>query len=107
MQEWASEANGYGRPSDLEKYSDLHAESKIGVLAVKLARQVFFDDNLMKRCTPIGWLNMPALPQAELNMLKVTLFKQFPRYWSCPKEFERKWAVAQEAIAQACKRLRQ
>ena len=50
---------------------------------------------------------MPALPQAELNMLKVTIFKQFPRYWSCPKEFEIKWAVAQEAIAQACKRLRQ
>lgn len=91
----------------LQKYPDLHIESKIGVLAVKLARQAFFGDNLLKRCTPRGWQNMPALPQAELNMLKVTLFKQFPRFWSCPEEFEKKWAVAQEAIAQACKRLRQ
>ena len=91
----------------LQKYLDLQIESKIGVLAVKLARQPFFEDNLMKRCTPRGWQNMPALPQAELYMLKVTLFKQFPRFWSCPVEFERKWAVAQEAIAQACKRLRQ
>ena len=91
----------------LQKYPDLQVESKIGVLAVRLARQAFFGDNLMKRCTPRGWRNMPALPQAELNMLKVTLFKQFPRFWSCPEEFGRKWAVAQEAIAQACKRLRQ
>ena len=75
-----------------------------GVLAVKLARQAFFGDNLLKRCTPRAWLNMP---QADLNMLKVTLFKQYPRFWSCPEKFERKWAVAQEAIAQACKRLRQ
>ena len=91
----------------LQQYLDLQIESKIGVLALKLARQQFFEDNLMKRCTPRGWQNMPALPQAELNMLKVTFLKQFPRFWSCLVGFERKWAVAQEAIAQACKRLRQ
>ena len=91
----------------LQKYPDLHIDSKIGVLAVKLARQAFFGDSVMKKCTPRGWQNMPALPQAELNMLKLTLFKHHPRYWSCPEEFEKKWALAQEAIAQACKRLRQ
>ena len=76
----------------LQKYPDLQIESKIGVLAVKLARQAFFGDNLMKctpRYTPRGWQKMPALPQAELNMPKVTLFQQFPRFWSCPEEFER------------------
>ena len=36
----------------------------------------------------------------ELNMLKITLFKQFPRLWSCVEEFERQWAVVQEVIAQ-------
>ena len=78
----------------LQKYPDLHIESKISVLAVKLARQVFFEDSVMKRCTPRGWQNMPTLPQAELNMLKLTFFKQLPRYWSCPEEFEKKWALA-------------
>ena len=53
----------------LQKYPDLHIESKICILAVKPARQAFFGDNLLKRCTSRGWNNMPALPQAELNML--------------------------------------
>ena len=84
----------------------LQTESKIGVLAVKLARQAFFGDETMKKCTPRGWQDLPALPQSELNTLKVTLYKQFPRYWNCPEEYEKKWVVAQEAIVQACKRLR-
>ena len=43
----------------LQKYPDLHIESKIGVLAVKLARQAFLVIILMKRCIPRGWQNMP------------------------------------------------
>ena len=90
----------------LQSYPMLQTESKIGVLAVKLARQAFFGDETMKKCTPRGWQDLPALPQSELNTLKVTLYKQFPRYWNCPEEYEKKWVVAQEAIVQACKRLR-
>ena len=90
----------------LQKYSSLRVECKIGKLAVKLAREAIFGNAVLKRCTPRGWCNLPALPQVELNLLKVTLFRQFPRFWICPEEFERKWTTAQEALAQACKRLR-
>jgi len=48
---------------------------------------------------------MPELPQRELNILKTALHKNLPRYWSCPEGFEKKWTIAQEAIAQACKQL--
>ena len=90
----------------LQKYSNLRVECTIGKLAVKLAREAIFGDSIMKRCTPRGWNDLPALPQVELNLLKATLFRQFPRFWVCPEEFERKWTTAQEALAQACKRLR-
>jgi hypothetical protein len=36
----------------------------------------------------------------------MTLFEMFPSYWSLPESFEQKWMLAQEAIAQQCKRLR-
>ena len=87
------------------KYNET-TEGKIGALAVKLAREAIFGDDVLRRCTPGGWSNMPALPQAELNLLKCTLFEQFPCFWTCPEEYEKTWAIAQEAIAQACKRLR-
>ena len=87
-------------------YPALRMESKMSVLAVKLAREAFFGDSTLKRCTPRGWNDLPALPQAELNQLKTTLFAQFPRFWASPESFEQKWASAREAIAQACKRLR-
>lgn len=93
-------------PEVLQKYPELQTESKIGILAVKLAREALFGDKTLKQCTPRGWQDIPALPQAELNRLKSALWTQFPRYWSCPEEFERRWIVAQEAVAQACKRLR-
>ena len=93
-------------PDVLQKYKELRSECKIMVLAVKLAREAFFGDGVLKRCTPRGWNELPALPQAELNQLKATLFHQFPWFWTCPEEFAHKWTAAQESIAQACKRLR-
>ena len=61
-------------------YSTLRVESKIGILAVKLAREAIFGDDVLRRCTPRGWNDMPALPQIELNHLKAALFGQFPRF---------------------------
>ena len=90
----------------LQKYSTLKQESKIGTLAVKLAREAIFGDDILKLCTPRGWNDMPALPQKELNHLKAVLFEQFPCFWSCPEQFEKLWATAQTSLAQACKRLR-
>ena len=78
----------------------------MSILAVKLAREAFFGDSTLKRCTPQGWNDLPALPQAELHQLKATLFDQFPRFWASPERFEQKWTICQESIAQASKRLR-
>ena len=38
----------------LQKYAHLRSECKIGVLAVKLAREAIFGDDVLKRCTPRG-----------------------------------------------------
>ena len=73
----------------LEKHTALRTECKLGVLAVKLAREAIFGDPILRRCTPRGWNDTPALPQAELNLLKTILFEQFPRFWSCPEEYEK------------------
>ena len=93
-------------PEVLQKYPELQTDAKMGVLGVKLAREAFFGDDILKRCTPRGWQDLPALPQGQLFALKTTLWNQFPRYWSCPEAFEKKWVTVQEAVAQACKRLR-
>jgi hypothetical protein len=90
----------------LSTYSHLRAEAKLGKLAVRLSKEAIFGESVMRQCTPRGYNQMPALPQQELFFLKTTLFGQFARYWSVPEEFERKWSVAQEAVGQACKRLR-
>ena len=54
----------------LQRYPNLQTESTIGALAVKVAREALFGDEILRRCTPRGWQDLPALPQAELNMLK-------------------------------------
>ena len=90
----------------LAKYNSLHFDSKIGILAVKLAREAYFGDHVLMRCTPKGRQQFPALPQVELNHLKATLFELFPTYWQRPEGFDSFWTSAQEAISQACKRIR-
>lgn len=71
----------------LQKFSDLHLQSKIGVLAVKVAKQALY---------PKSWHNMPTLSRAVLDMHEETLFMKFPGIW-------RTWIIAQETIVQACK----
>ena len=73
-------------PDILRKYPTLRTECKMSILAVKLAKEAFFGDSILKRCTPRGWNDLPALPQVELNHLKATLFAQFPRFWTCPED---------------------
>lgn len=90
----------------LERYSKMKTESKIGTLAVKLARQSFFGDDIMKCCTVQGIREFPALPSVELGQLKQTLFQLFPQYWKNPAEFESVWSTCIDCVGQACKRLR-
>lgn len=90
----------------LQKFSRLRCESKVGTLAVKLAREAIFGDKVLIRCTVMGERELPGLPATELMELKRMLFKQFPQLWAARHEFEPLWKVCVEAIGQACKRLR-
>ena len=78
----------------------------MGALAIKLAGDVFFGDSILQKCTPHGSGNYTALPHDLLNALKMTFFELFPSFLNRPESFEFKWGVAQDSIAQVCKRLR-
>ena len=87
----------------LMKHPKLRCSSKIGTLAVKLARDAVFGDDVMARCTVAGERGLPGLPMKELQQLKQALFMQFP---VPPLEFEVLWKTSTAAVGQACKRLR-
>ena len=86
-------------------YPKLQTERKLSKLAVKLACESFFGEEIMAKCTVMGFGRYPALPATELSELKQTLFALFPKYWSNPVLFESVWKECAEAIGQACKRL--
>ena len=89
----------------LSKYTKLKNMTKVGQLAIKLAKETYFGEDVMSRCTVIGYGKYPALPETELNSMKQTLFNLFSSQ-SNPIEFEVVWKDAVEAVGQACKRLR-
>ena len=88
------------------KHPKLRCSSKVGTLAVKLAKDAFFGEDVMAQCTVAGERDLPGLPSKELQQLKNALFMQFPDYWRAPQEFEPLWKEATAAIGQACKRVR-
>lgn len=90
----------------LHKFSKLHCESKIGTLAVKLARISIFGDRVLMKCTVMGERELPGLPATELMDLKRILFRLFPKLWGNRYEFEPLWKICVDALGQACKRLR-
>ena len=87
----------------IAKHPELHAECKIGSLAVKLAREAIFGDEILKQCTPRGRPGILALPQVELNLLKQILFKRFPQYGSCPENFEKNGRLLKMLLAKRVK----
>ena len=79
--------------------------SKPGTLTQMLARDSFFGESLMARCTPRGTKDLPALPKKEMCELKKTVFQAFPNYSA--EAFETEWkSKCWPAIEQACGRLR-
>ena len=77
----------------LEKYSKLpklREENAIGKLAVKLAKESFIGDEVLRQYTVMGCRNFPSLPLHEINEPKQIVFFLFPNYWSNPVEFETK-----------------
>ena len=78
---------------------------KPGTLAQLLARESFFGEALMARCTPGGTKDLPALPKQEMFELKKTVFSAFPEYTM--EMFESEWrSKCWPAIEQACGHLR-
>ena len=55
-------------------HRNLKGESKAGMLAVRIARNVYFGEEVMGKCTVSGVRGLPGLPVAELNELKQTVF---------------------------------
>ena len=72
-------------------------------LAVALAREAFFGEEVMAQCTTKGHGGKPGLPHKELMLLKEEIRKLYPNYWNCLVVFEEK---CYEQISQACNRVR-
>ena len=77
------------------------------MLAVRLARKVYFGEEVMGKCTVSGLHGLPGLPVAELGELKQTMFLQFSQFWQNPVEFEQLWSKCTDAINKSCKKIRQ
>ena len=90
----------------LSRYPNLKGETKVGTLAMRLARESFFGEDVMAKCTVMGCRDFPGLPLNELNSLKQLMFSLFPNYWTNPAEFEGIWMRCVDAIGQYCKRKR-
>ena len=90
----------------LMKHPKLRCCSKVGTLAVKLAKHAFIGKEMMAQYMVAGERELPGLPAEELQQLKNALFMQFPDYWKTPHEFEPLWKEATSSIGQACKRFR-
>ena len=58
----------------------LGKEGKMGTMAVLLARESFFGEEVMYKCTAKGYGDKPGLPMAELMALKEELRKLYPNY---------------------------
>ena len=90
----------------IENNRSLMCPSKVSTLALKLAKESFFGEEIMARCTVAGSRDRPALPTAEKNQLKALVQSFFPQYWRTPQEFEPIWNGCVNSIGQGCKRLR-
>ena len=84
----------------------LGKESKMGTMAVTLAREVYLGEEVMGRCTANGYGDKPGLPIQELKALEQDIRNLYPQYLNSALAFEEKWGKCREAISQACKRAR-
>ena len=88
----------------IQKYRAYCVESKISTLAQRLAQDAYFGENVLKRCTVMGYRDKPALPWEELNNLKQKVFGLLPQFWNNPLDYESTWERCVVSIGQLCKR---
>ena len=79
----------------------LLSKGSIGGLAVKLARECYFGQELMSKCTVFGFKNLPALPKDRLSQLKQKLSSLHPDLITSPVEFEGYWKKAIDSMNHA------
>ena len=94
----------------MQKYQHkLLRQGKIGELSVKLAKEAYFGEDIMRRCTVMGQRERPGLPPQILSELKKFLFglDKFRDCWTDPALFEGHWAKCVDSINHACKSLRE
>ena len=87
----------------LRKYPRPTSRSEAGTLAMILAKDALFGEAVMRRCTPLGNGDLPALPEKELRKLKHIMEQVFRE---SPNEFEITWATCIQSIQHASNRLR-
>lgn len=80
--------------------------NKASTLAVKLAKDAVFGEDVIRKCTPLGGRDLPGLPTEELFFLKKSIFDLFPTEWKNPEELEATWSNCIDSIGQACERIR-
>ena len=86
---------------------ELMSAEKASTLTQKLAKEAIFGVEIMKRCTPGGTKEFPALPKEEMFILKKIVYKQLPQFWHSPMQFEKLWKnKCWPAVEQACRRIR-
>lgn len=95
-------------PQDvLNKYPKLLCNSRIPRLAVKLCKESYFGEDIMKKCTVKGTGKHHALPEKKLKELRLYLIDLcVPRITPSTVEFEALWKICLESIGQCCKTLR-
>ena len=76
------------------------------MLAVALAREAFFGEEVVAQCSAKGYGGKPGLPHKEMMLLKEEVLRLYPNYLNSPHMFEEKWNKCSEQISQACNRIR-
>ena len=64
----------------LSKYPSRCCTSKVKTLAVKVAREAIFGDDVLIKCTVARERELPGLPVYELAQLKQAMFNLFPQF---------------------------
>ena len=61
------------------------------MLAVALAREAFFGEEVVAQCSAKGYGGKPGLPHKEMMLLKEEVLRLYPNYWNSLHMFEEKW----------------
>lgn len=89
----------------LAKYPKLVNLSRVGILAAKLAREVYFTKDTLMQCTVYGCRDKPPLPRDTLMELKTFIMGVF-RFNSKSPDFEGHWKSCIESINHSCAAVR-